>query len=163
VSDKSSIEWTDVPTHAGYSVNDAGQIRGPSGRVLRPMRTSSGHLYVLTPLPRRPRKLFVHRAVLLALVGPPLDSDDEGRHLDGNPENNAVNNLAWGNRLQNAADRQAHGRYATGANHAAAVLSERLAREIRTASGSSRAVAIQYGVSHTTVLKIRRRQRWASA
>jgi hypothetical protein len=63
---KTSIEWTDatwnpVPTHPGYSANARGEIRGPSGAILRPMRMPSGHLYVLTPEPRRPRKLFVKR------------------------------------------------------------------------------------------------------
>lgn len=164
MSDKSSIEWVDIPTHAGYSANALGEIRGPRGRVLRPMRMASGHLYVLTPLPRRPRKLFVHRAILLAFVGPPPRLGDEGRHLDGDPSNNVLSNLAWGSRLQNAADRQQHGTQPKGERAGTAKLTEIQVREIRALHGSVplRRLGARYGVSHTAIRRAALGIKWGS-
>jgi len=154
--------WNPVPTHAGYSVTADGDIRGPRS-ILRPMQTRSGHLYVLTQPPRKPRKLFVHRAVLLAFVGPPPTREHEARHLDGNPEHNALINLCWGTRLENMADKVRHGTQAYGEDSPAARLTEEQVREIREDSRASRIVGADYGVSHTTILEIRRGQRWRVA
>lgn len=152
--------WRPVVTHPGYLANVLGEIQGPSGRTLRPMRQAAGHLYVITPKPRMPRKLFVHRAVLIAFVGLPPSPGHEGRHLDGDPSNNRLENLAWGLRIENAADRVAHGRYA--APHIATRLNPDIATQIRRADGSARKVAQRFGISHTTVLKVRRRERWTA-
>lgn len=156
-----SIEWRAVPTHHGYSVSNKGDIRGPRG-LLKPMRTDQGHLYVLTPLPRRPRKLFVHRAVLLAFVGPQPPSE-ECRHLDGNPENNAVGNLAWGTRLENMRDKAVHGTERCGEAKPDARLTVAQVHAIRDDERSSRAVGRAYGVSHTAIQRIRRGERWRAA
>ena len=156
--------WNPVPTHPGYSVNAQGEIRGPSGRVLRPLRMPSGHLYVLTAKPSRPRKLFVHRAVLLAFVGPPPSPSHEARHLDGNPQNNALANLAWGNRLQNMADKRQHGTQPKGERAVSAKLTEAQVREIRRIYGSAslRQLAARYGVSHTAIRRAALGIKWRS-
>ncbi len=169
MGDQTLIEWADatwnpVPTHPGYSVNVQGEIRGPGGKVLRPMRTASGHLYVLTPKPRRPRKLFIHRAVLLAFVGPSPNPHDEGRHLDGNPGHNHLTNLAWGSRLQNMADKQQHGTQPKGERIGTAKLTEAQVREIRCLHGSIplRQLAARYGVSHTAIRRAALGINWRS-
>jgi hypothetical protein len=163
VGDNTAIEWRPVPTHPGYSVNAYGEIRGPSGQTLRPMRAHRGHLYVLTPLPRRPRKLYVHRAVLLAFMGPP-PAGQEGRHLDGDPEHNHLSNLAWGTPLQNAADKERHGRQPKGERSVTAKLTEAQVREIRGLHGTAslRQLAARYGVSHTAIRRAALGIKWRS-
>lgn len=155
--DKSKIEWTDatwraVPTHPGYFVTADGRLRGPSGRELRPMATKDGHLYVLTPLPRRPRKLFVHRAVLSAFDRLPNDGE-EGRHLDGCPANNRIGNLAWGTKVEQREDDRRNGTHLLGERKGTAKLSEAEVIEIRALYGtvSLRDLARRFGVSHTAV------------
>lgn len=145
-------EWRPVPTHPGYSVTADGKIRGPSGRVLKPMPTKSSHLYVLTPLPRRPRKLFVHRAVLLAFVGFP-EPEEEARHLDGIPTHNSLGNLCWGTRVEQEQDKARHGTKMFGERRATAKLTEEQVTEIRQRIGtmSLRALGEEYGVSHTAI------------
>lgn len=166
--------WRPVPAHSGYFVTAAGDIRGPR-KILRPMRAESGHLYVLTPLPRRPRKLFVHRAVLLAFAGPPKPGQ-EVRHLDGNPANNrwapgsseeevraAGGNLFWGTRLENSRDKTLHGTECRGEDKPDARLTEVQVLAIRDDPRASRVVGAEYGVSHTAILRIRRGDRWRAA
>lgn len=153
-------EWRPVPTHPGYFANARGQLLGPRGRVLKPMAAQKGHLYVLVPPPRRPRKLFVHRAVLLAHVGPPNDPAMECRHLDGNPGNNSLSNLAWGTKVENMRDKARHGTERRGEAKPGARLTVDEAHAIREDSRSSRTVAAAYGVSHTTVISIRRGLLW---
>jgi hypothetical protein len=139
------------------------------------MRTKSGHLYVLTPLPRRPRKLFVHRAVLLAFAGPP-EPGQEARHLDGNPANNhwapgnseeetraAGGNLFWGTRLENMRDKARHGTEVYGEAKPDARLTVADVIAIRNDERASRVVGADYGVSHTAILRIRRGERWRAA
>lgn len=147
------IEWREVPTHSGYKANRAGLICGPRGRVLRPMQMESGHLYVITPRPRSPRKLFVHRAVLFTFVGPPSDPAHEVRHLDGNPANNRLDNLAWGTRLENAHDKALHGTQPKGEGSCTAKLTAAQVMEIRRLHGtvSLRLLGKRFGVSHTAI------------
>jgi hypothetical protein len=151
-----------VPTHPGYWANRDGRLRGPRAHVLRPMRKVGGHLYVLTHN-RRPRTLFVHRAVLLAFMGNPPDPTMECRHLDGDPSNNALINLAWGTRLENCHDKQVHGTERHGEEKPDARLTVTQVIAIREDERSSRIVGRQYGVSHTAILRIRRGERWSAA
>ena len=50
---------------------------------------------------------FVHRLVLETYVGPCPDGQ-ECRHLDGNPANSNLGNLAWGTRSENQRDSIRH-------------------------------------------------------
>lgn len=159
MADGSAIEWTEVPGHPGYYASRAGEIRGPSGRILRPMANNTGHRYVITSARR---KLWVHHAVLLAFVGP-RPVDQEGRHLDDDPDNNTLDNLAWGTRRENAADRITNGRTSRGEQRPNARLSSEQAQAIRVDTRPARAIGAEYGVSHTCVLRIRRGERWAAA
>lgn len=52
---------------------------------------------------------FVHRLVLETFVGP-MPQGLQVRHLDGDPKNNHLVNLAYGSAKENAADRDRHGR-----------------------------------------------------
>lgn len=119
-----SVEIRPCPGIPGYSVTADGRVlthlRRHGSRVaidpsyryeLRPSVANKGYLYVSVRLStgRRPKR-YVHALVLEAFVGP-RPRGGVARHLDGNPKNNTLGNLAWGTVLENAADRQGHGRY----------------------------------------------------
>lgn len=59
----------------------------------------------------------VHRLICIAFHGEPPARSMQVRHLDGNPENNKPENLAWGTQVENWLDRQSHGRGMKGENH----------------------------------------------
>jgi hypothetical protein len=98
----------------------------------------------------------VHHAVLLTYVGPRPDGH-EGRHLNDDPTDNRVENLSWGTRLQNADDRRRNRGFA-----GTPTLTEAQVAAIRTDERAARAVAVEYGVTHTTILRIRRGESWAA-
>jgi len=83
----------------------------------------------------------------------------ECRHLDDNPTNNRPDNLRWGTRLENMADRFHNGRK----NHLAKLTAENV-REIRAthASGAAarRLLADKFGVSRRTISQIVHRRTW---
>jgi len=107
-----SIErWKPVPGYEGlYEVSDHGRVlshRGRAPKILRPYSNNSGHLKVAFCDGRRIKQPYVHKLVMEAFVGSPPPGM-EVRHLDGNPANNALSNLAYGTRGQNMQDRKWH-------------------------------------------------------
>lgn len=160
------IEWTDVPGWPGFRVNEEGGITGPSGRVLHPMAHDSGHLYVLHRTGGRKgkqRKLWVHRAVLLAFSGPCPDGM-EARHLNGIPSDNRCANLAWGTRTENSDDKRRHGTMPVGERSGTAKLTDEdvvAVRDRHAAGEGIRALSRAFGVSHTQIRKIVSREDWA--
>ncbi len=75
----------------------------------------------------------VHRLICMAFHGMPPDPAMQVRHLDGNPENNQPDNLAWGSQEENWQDRRAHGRVALGEKHHAAKLTDAEREHLRWA------------------------------
>ena len=104
--------WLPLVGYEGlYEISDDGRIR--SLRQGREMNASpnvvSGHLRVnLTDNTGKTTTRTVHSLVLETFVGPrPLAC--EGRHLDDDPSNNSIGNLAWGTRRENMLDRVKNG------------------------------------------------------
>lgn len=111
--------WRPVPGYEGlYEASDHGRVRSLDridsrgnralGRVLLPDVRPSGHLRVSLCRNGRVKRMWVHRLVLSIFVGPCPDGL-EGCHDDGDPANNAVDNLRWDTKSANARDRQRHG------------------------------------------------------
>lgn len=158
------IEWTEVPGYPGYAASIDGHIRGPSGRTLSPMKNGSGHWYILCQRARgrKTRKLFVHRAVLLAFKGEPAEGL-ECCHNDGNPDNNHLDNLRWDTRMNNVLDRINHGTMPIPHESQSTKLKPANIREIfrlHRDGESSRKIGDIFGTSHTTIQKIIRGERW---
>jgi hypothetical protein len=146
-----------------YCADILGRIwsRAKSGREWRLLKgapTSKGYLQV-TPVvgDKYPHKL-VHRLVAEAFYGPAQEGQ-ETRHLDGNPSNNAPENLAWGSAKENWTDRSASGS-GVRENHYAAKLTKAQTEEIQISSKSQRALAKQFGVSQTTIYDIKSKRTW---
>jgi len=106
--------WRSVPGFPGYEASDHGRIvsrRRASPVVLKPRRMPNGYLTVaLTGPDGHPRTMTVHRVVMLAFVGE-RPAGRETRHLDGDPANNRLTNLAWGTKAKNMADLLEHGHH----------------------------------------------------
>lgn len=117
-----NIEYRLVTAHPGYLVGTDGSIysvtrsttdgrgrtRVIAGKRLKPIPTGKGYLGVNLPENGRCKRYLIHRLVLSAFVGPCPDGM-EGCHSDGNPKNNALENLRWDTPSANARDRVRHG------------------------------------------------------
>jgi len=117
-------EWRAVVGYEGlYEVSDRGRVRslervahriGKYGSrsdfrvAAKFLKISpagkSGHVCVHLWKDAVGRTFLVHRLVLDAFVGV-RSGDCECRHLNGNPKDNRLVNLAWGTRAENMADR----------------------------------------------------------
>lgn len=107
--------WRDVKNFIGYQVSNYGRVRSfinnrhgvcDEWHLLKPQTNHNGYLTVC--LGRGNRKL-VSRLVAEAFVPNP-NNLPLVRHLDDNPLNNHVDNLAWGTQTDNMQDCVKHGR-----------------------------------------------------
>src|SRR5215469_1648817 len=103
--------WLPVPGYEDlYEVSDQGRFKSlRKNKIMSPAPQYKGHMQVALYKGGSRIPDYVHRLVLLAFTGP-APAGTECRHLDGNPRNNRLENLAWGTRSENSLDDVVHGR-----------------------------------------------------
>lgn len=160
--------WKDIPGYEGrYQASTEGRIRSVDhrvrlvvhgtettrlspGRILRPGRyEKGGHLSVV--LGHGAHGSPVHQLVMLTFVGPPPEGM-EVCHNDGNPANNALENLRYDTRSENILDEYRAGRPPKGRTDISIV------REIRRRLSNGEkgsVIARDVGLSHTQVSRIK--------
>lgn len=165
-----------VSDFPGYRVSTDGRVescRGTCGKdrglltdhwhVIRPRTNKvSGHLSVKLRRDGKTFTRYVHHLVLNAFVGP-CPPGLECRHKDGDPSNNRLDNLAWGTRAENMADRVDHGTSNRGERHGNARLSEMVVVEIRRlaeAGMDSGAIGARFGIHPEHARDIIKGDRW---
>lgn len=157
-------EWRDIPGYEGkYQASSLGNIRSLDrivncahggkrrmrGRVLKPAgQKKDPHLRVV--LGHGAIGSCVHTLVALTFLGPKPEGQ-EVRHLDGNPLNNRVDNLAYGTRTENILDVYRQGK-AWRALTAEQVLE---IRERLAAGETGAALAKEYGVGQACISSIK--------
>jgi len=108
-----------IPDFPNYAVTKDGRIWSKlhvglsghrrKGRWLNPYKIKKSYFAVCLFRNTRKRHIrCVHRLVLETYVGN-RPENMECRHLDGNKENNNLNNLKWGTRSENQQDAVRHG------------------------------------------------------
>lgn len=105
------VEWRPIEGYGGkYEVSDRGDIRSHvgKGRILRPRTHPFGYKQVGLSQDGVSSSRTVHSLVLEAFVGARPDGAVT-RHLDGDPSNNKLSNLAWGTQSENNFDQVRHG------------------------------------------------------
>ncbi len=104
-----STEWRDIPGLGGfYEVSNIGEARSKrSGRLLSQSEAPGGYKQIKGSVNGVPFTRRTNRMVALAFIGPP--TGEVVRHLDGNPRNNNVENLAYGTQSENIFDAVRHG------------------------------------------------------
>lgn len=94
-----------------YEVSDLGWVRSlRRPGMLTPWAFSNGYRAVTLWDGTRYRRHSIHRLVLAAFVGP-CPPGQEVRHINGDPADNHLENLAYGTRAENNADTVRHGRH----------------------------------------------------
>lgn len=122
-------QWRPVVGYEGhYEVSDHGRVRSIERKTwfinrwgqeiqrvvpakIRELSThpNGGHQYLTLHRDGKRKQWFVHQLVLLSFAGERPEGANEVRHLDGNPKNNFLDNLAYGSHGENVRDMQQHG------------------------------------------------------
>lgn len=107
----SGEEWRPFPLRPDrYEVSSLGRVRSTfmgELRILKPSSLNRGYLQHKFTIDGKRSYLKLHRMVALTFLGEP--TGEQVRHLDGNPSNNAVTNLAYGSKSDNTYDSVLHG------------------------------------------------------
>lgn len=108
-------EWAEVPDSKGrYYVSTEGRVYSvprerTRGGICKHHPDRHGYPRVGLHYRGRHQMIRVHLLVARTFIGPPQDGL-EVRHLDGNPGNARLENLAYGTHAENMQDMVAHGR-----------------------------------------------------
>jgi hypothetical protein len=170
--------WKPIAGYTGlYLISDAGRVKSctkeaPAGRIRQPkvMRqelSPEGYPTIRLSKGGHKTRHNVHRLVIEAFRGR-CPEGMECRHIDGNPANNNIGNLKWGTRSENMQDAVQHGTThrpfgnarARGEDNGNSKMTARDVLSIRNDSRLHRIIASDYGVTRSTISKIKTRERW---
>lgn len=166
-------EWRPVVGCEGlYEVSNFGRVRSldrwvkaNSGRrrtgvrYFTPSSSGKNKKYKRVLLRNPDKQRPVHHLVLEAFVGS-RPENCEARHLDGDPSNNRLDNLAWGTKAENEADKVRHGTILRGIANPASKLTEGDVLAIRASNEKQADLAEAYGVTQPVISAIRLRKIW---
>lgn len=143
-----------------YSITKTGAIEGPGGRnqgrrLLTPKENYRGYLRVVLRKEGQSFNRFVHVLVLETFNGP-RPAGHQAAHLNGKPDDNRIENLAWVTPKENNSHKKLHGTHQRGTLAGNVKLTEKEVRDIRRLyfKGVAPALARKFGVSVTCIRSI---------
>ena len=158
-------EWKPISTAPGYRISNLGRVSSPKRAVMTPGTDTYGYKQVYlgtADLPVGKRRVLVHHLVLEAFGGPRPDGAI-CRHLNGQRDDNRIENLAWGTMRENAEDRSNHGRSNAGERSPSAKLSPSKVVQIRRLKSEGvtyRSLIALYGVTKSALLDVVKGRTW---
>lgn len=164
-------EWRELPGSEGcWEVSDQGRfrlvrpnpLRGPrlpANYITEGFLEANGYLRLSTTILGRRFRISTHRAVMLAFVGPCPDGQQVA-HLNGNPRDNRLANLAYATALENNHHKASHGTLLQGERMPTAKLTEAAVSHIRSSDADAGALASAYGVDKSTICTVRNGGSW---
>ena len=110
--------WKVIPNYPNYEVSNYGRVRSwtnwKKGELMSAQQQGRGAYYqVRLSHKKHSTSINIHTLVMSAFVGE-RQKGMEVRHLDGNPANNHLDNLAYGTAKENGQDRIKHKTTASG-------------------------------------------------
>lgn len=166
--------WVDVEGYEGYyQVSNLGYARSlprittrvrsgkeieywQVGKVLRGGKAGAGYTFVVLKREGSRKRKYIHRLVAETFIPNP-ENKPEVNHKDGDKDNNRIDNLEWCTSSEN----HRHASKELGAYKWSRALSEDQVREIRKSKKSSRELQDKYGISDSSIRRIRRGERYA--
>jgi predicted XRE-type DNA-binding protein len=147
-----------------YEVSNIGHVkRIQTGKILKP-RISNGYCLVDLRANNNRKYCRIHRLVAFAFIGFPPTANYEVRHLDGDKQNNYVDNLTWGTRRDNERDKIRHKRTNRGQRNGKSKLTTKQVMQIKELllKGNllQRQIADIFGVARMTISDIKCGRSW---
>lgn len=154
--------WAKYPNDDRYEVSTLGRVRNrATGHCRMPVKLKNGYLTILISRPAAKSELrYIHRMVWETFSGRPIGENEVVRHVDGDRKNCRLTNLAHGTQSENMADRRRHGTHYFGERNPAAKLTADQVEAIQADTRTESAVGVDYGVSRSTIGRIRRGESW---
>ena len=153
----------EIEDYPEYFISKNGNVySSKSIKYLKPIKKNTGYLYVFLYNHNGGKKHYIHLLVLNAFKGKKI-SGYESRHLDGNCQNNNIDNLEWGTSKQNIDDKWKHGTMPIPHESKFTKLKPEnipVIRELYQQGYSYSKIGRLFGTSHTTIKKIICEQRW---
>lgn len=175
---RSEIMFKEIDGFPAYRVSDEGEIETcwqwgafyagmnaeKKWKTLPTKPNKKGYMPVsLRDVGGKGRRTHLHRLVAETFVSAPPFQNACVRHLDGNPLNNAANNLAWGTYLDNENDKIAHGTHHLRITNAKLTPEKiELARKMRGEGEMTNAIANAIGVSRQTISRLLSGATWSN-
>lgn len=162
-----------ITTSPGYAVSSCGRVfsrmpcawlRDVGFREMKLGVHAFGYRFVRLHVNKRPSSNTVHRLVAIAFLPAPEPHQAVVRHLDGDPSNNNVGNLAWGTQADNMADCVRHGRTLRGIKNTNAKLNPKrvaLIRGLHEEGFGDQTLAAFFGVGRETVRRAVTGEHWS--
>lgn len=160
IEKKDLMELVAIPGMDGYAINSEGKVF--CIREVSAKNWNDGYYRVSIKINGKRFCKGIHQLMALAFLGPPGPGQNEVRHLNGNPHDNRIENLAWGTRKENAQDMARHGTV-KGKNNPRAILWECDVKTIKRAlrlGVSIKVLAAIYEVSETSLKAIKEGRNW---
>lgn len=158
------LEMRTIDGWPDYMVSSEGRVLSKKKGMLRELRAAIHNSYPRVSLcrPGEIREFNVHALVAAAFLEKP-DGSQVVRHLDGDPTNNRVENLAYGTYLENEADKARHGRRLVGSKVYGSKLTEETVKQIReefSRGAPSRKLAKKFGLNVSTAHRVIHGHMW---
>lgn len=166
--------WLPVPYDGfstKYQISNFGRVKpttiskysSTKSEFLKPAKNPRGYYFVNIYHGGKRIQPFIHRLVALAFVPKQDQSHNIVRHLDGNPENNRYDNLAWGDNADNMRDMVEHGNSMRGEKNVRSKITADIVKEIRLryeGGETQSSLAPLYGIDQTQISRIVLRKLW---
>jgi hypothetical protein len=96
--------WKTVESSPNYKVSNSGSIKNiKTGRILKVSTNNSGYNLVCLSTENKKQTGYIHRLVAEAFIDTNLDTRTSVvNHIDGDKNNNNIENLEWATYAENA-------------------------------------------------------------
>lgn len=151
--------WREI--NKKYECNESGTIRNSKTKhIIKQFKGKDGYMRVSLYIDGKSKTFTVHRLILSSFVkNPNQDIYTEINHIDGNKENNCIDNLEWCTRSENQLHAYKNNLQTDkkGERNGRSVLTENDVTKIREMLGkkTQREIAHLYHVSKSTISAIK--------
>ena len=162
--------WKGVEGYNDYQISNFGRVKSfkrNKERMLKPRQSGNGYMAVELFISGKGNNKYIHRLVAIAFL-PNMENKPEVNHLNGQKDNNTLNNLEWSTGSENMIHAVVNGlcspKGVKGSSHYKSKLNENeveIIRELLTKSNLNQTeIAKKFNVSQATISDIKTNKSW---